>query len=545
MFLKTSCAVLILTAAALAQQSASPEREWPSMKLAVTQDLEYAQIGGKGLSLDLYLPQKPKGPLPVIVWIHGEEGRFAGKYPSPVASMAGNEYAVASIDYRSLKEASFPAQLQDCKAAIRWLRANASKYGLDPAHIGVWGLSEGGRMAALLGTTGGLKEFEGTGGNLDQSSRVQAVVDFAGPVGPGKSTAANPAGYASKDDPPFMILHGDSDRVVPLQQSQTLDSALRKAGVDSTLRTVAGAGNDFKQLRQGEQVELVNQFLDKHLKGGVHVRYWIGKIDPPDDAWVDPIIDEPQGTKYVLFPARSLGPAGQASCLVYLPPDYAKSAAKRYPVLYFLHGGGGSQRTGDIWVQKLDAAIQGGKAPAMIAVLVEGLPGGRYLDTPDGKTPIESVIIKDLVPYIDAHYRTIARRQGRALEGISMGGYGVFHLGFKFPELIGMISGWANGITANGKTYTGAAAPPSSPSDLAESPYTLAEKNLAAIRNGTAIRIIVGTDDFTLAANEEFHAHLVRLGIPHEYKVVKGIYHGYKEYYENLDFTFFKTIATK
>ena len=90
-------------------------------------------------------------------------------------------YAVASINYRLSQHAVFPAQIEDCKAAIRWLRANAAKYGLDPDHIGVWGASAGGHLVAMLGTTGGVKEFEGTGGNLDQSSRVQCVVDWFGP----------------------------------------------------------------------------------------------------------------------------------------------------------------------------------------------------------------------------------------------------------------------------------------------------------------------------------------------------------------------------
>jgi len=530
--------LLFLNSAALAQPNASPEREWPSMKFTLERNLEYTRVGGKGLTLDLYLPQQPKSPVPVILWIHGEAGQFVNKYPSPVARMVGNEYAVTSIDYRSFGEASSPAQIEDCRAAIRWLRANAGKYNLDADHFGAWGLSEGGRLAALLGTSAGLKE-------ADQSSRVQAVVDFAGPVSLGKGKALNPARNVSKDAPPFLILHGDRDKTVPSQQSQLLDSALRKAGVDSTLRLVKGAGHEFKQLRQGELVELVSNFLDKHLKGDVHVRYWLGKIDPPADAWVDPIIDEPVGTRYKIFSAAALGPGGQASYLIYLPPDYEKAKTRRYPVLYYLHGGNGSQRVGDIWVQKLDAAIKEGKVPAMIAVLVEGLPGGRYLDSPDGKTPIESVIMKDLIPHIDATYRTIPRREARVLEGLSMGGYGAFHLGFKYPELFGMISGLCNGLSVPNTGSTAPGRAPASPSDLAANPFVLAEKNLAAIRGKIAIRVIVGTEDFTLAVNEAFHAHLTKLGIPHEYKILQGVSHGYKEYYENQDFSFFKTIAAK
>ena len=126
-----------------------------------------------------------------------------------------------------------------------------------------------------------------------------------------------------------------------------------------------------------------------------------------------------------------------------------------------------------------------------------------------------------------------------------MGGYGVFHLGFKYPELFGMISGLCNGIPAPGKKYDGTDGSAQSLSDKAADPYTLAEKNLDAIRGHTKIRIIVGTEDFTLKANEAFHAQLVKLGIPHDYQIYPNVVHGYKEYYERHDFGFFKTIATR
>ena len=501
--------------------------------------LEYTQVDGRSLLLDVYTPhteyQTPgdhaEAPLPVIVWIHGEEGQFSGRYPTPVARMVGNGYVVASIDYRSSAEASPTQQLEDCRAAIRWLRTNAGKYNLDADRIGVWGISEGGRLAALLGTSAGLEQ-------PDPASRVQAVVDFSGTAG---NKGLRPVSYAAHDDAPIMIVHGDLDKVVPLRESQALNAALRKAGANSTLEVVKGAGHDFKQLHQGDSVEHVNNFLDQNLNGGKHVRFWLGKIDPPDDAWVDPIIDEPAGTQYVTFAAPSLGPGRMASYLVYLPPGYDKTPAKRYPVLYYFHGGGGSQRVGDIWVQKLDAAIKAGVCPSMIAVLVEGLPGGGFLDSPDGKTPIESVIIKDLIPYIDANYRTIPRRESRALEGLSMGGSGAFHFGFKYPEMFSMIYGMCAGVSdpnaaTRGRARTGY--------ELANNPFILAETNLAAIKGRFKIRSVVGTDDFTLEVNKAFDARLTALGIPHEFKIVPHVSHGYKEYYEILDFSFFKTIGT-
>jgi endo-1,4-beta-xylanase len=461
------------------------------MKFAVERNLEYSRAAGKSLALDLYLPQQARQPLPVILWIHGGQSR----YPTPIARLVGNEYAVASLDYRTL---------DDCRAALRWLRDNGPKYNLDVAHIGVWGFGEGGRLAALLAA--------------DPEARLQAAVDFAGPA------------KAAKSGAPLLIVHGDRD--------------LPKAGADSTLVVVKGAARDFQQLREGAGADTVENFLDKHLKNGAHVRFWLGKIDPVGDAWVDPIIDAPTGTLYRTFPAASLGPHGEASYLIYLPPAYVKDRATRYPVIYYLHGGGGSQRVGDIWVQKLDAAIHDGVIPPMIAVLVEGLPDGRFLDSPDGKRPIESVIMKDLIPHIDATYRTIPRREARVLEGLSMGGYGVFHLGFKYPEMFGMLSGLCNGLSDPAAPLAPGRAP-ATPADLAANPFVLAEKNLAAIQSRTPIRIIVGTEDFTLPVNEAFHARLTKLGIPHEYRILPNVSHGYKEYYEQLDFSFFKTIATR
>jgi acetyl esterase/lipase len=439
--------LFLLPSLALAQVATGviPGREWPATKFTLDRGLEYTQVDGRSLLLDVYTPhteyQTPGGqaetPLPVIVWIHGETGQFSGRYPTPVARMVGNGYVVASIDYRSSAEASPTQQLEDCRAAIRWLRTNAGKYNLDAERIGAWGISEGGRLAALLGTPAGLEQ-------PDPASRIQAVVDFSGTAG---NKGLDPVSYATQDNAPIMIVHGDLDKVVPLRASQALDAALRKAGANSTLEVVKGAGHDFKQLHQGDSVEQVNNFLDQNLNGGKHVRFWLGKIDPPDDAWVDPIIDEPLGTRYVTFAAPSLGSGRMASYLIYLPPGYDKSPMKRYPVLYYFHGGGGSQRVGDIWVQKLDAAIKAGVCPPMIAVLVEGLPGGGFLDSPDGKSPIESVIIKDLIPHIDATYRTISRRESRALEGLSMGGSGAFHFGFKYPEMFSMIYGMCAGVS--------------------------------------------------------------------------------------------------
>jgi acetyl esterase/lipase len=207
---------------------------------------------------------------------------------------------VASIGYRLSQHATFPAQIEDCKAAIRWLRANAKTYQLDPDHIGAWGASAGGHLVALLGTTGGVKELEGKGSNAEQSSRVQGVVDFFGPTeflqmdahavkgaflkhDPANSPEsrliggaiqenvekvkrANPVQYVTKDAPPFFIAHGEQDPLVPCHQSELLYEALKKAGVEVTLQKIPGAGHGGREFGTDKMQAAVQEFFDKHLK---------------------------------------------------------------------------------------------------------------------------------------------------------------------------------------------------------------------------------------------------------------------------------------
>ena len=276
----------------------------------ILRDLEYARVGDRALLLDLYLPQDARGSLPLIIWIHGGAWRMGSK-DNPRAARIVGRYAVASISYRLSQEATFPAQIHDCKAAVRWLRANAQRYDLDPARFGAWGASAGGHLAALLGTSHRVAELEGDQGNLAHSSRVQAVCDFFGPsdflrmddvsppassrapasapgsmvhdapdspesqlVGgpiqenPDRVARANPITYVTPDDPPFLIVHGEDDDTVIANQSELLYAALRGAGIDSTLRLVPGAGHGFQGATEGQLAQIdcwVDAFFDQHL----------------------------------------------------------------------------------------------------------------------------------------------------------------------------------------------------------------------------------------------------------------------------------------
>ena len=249
-------------------------------------NLEYIEGGHSRNRLDLYLPDKTDKPLPVIVYIHAGGWTAGDKAGCPLLSFVTNGYAVAAINYRFSQDAIFPAQIHDCKAAVRWLRANAESYHLDSDHFGVWGSSSGAQLAALLGTTAGIKEFEGQGGNREQSSRVQAVVEIAGPsdfLTAGAQTTrtkylggealqnkamaikASPITYVSKDACPFVIIHGDKDERVPVSQSEVFATALKQAGVDTTLVIVKGAGHNGPGFRSLENMKQINEFFGKYL----------------------------------------------------------------------------------------------------------------------------------------------------------------------------------------------------------------------------------------------------------------------------------------
>ncbi|MXV74770.1 alpha/beta hydrolase [Candidatus Poribacteria bacterium] len=263
--------------------------------VTVHRDLVYVKDGHERQKLDLYVPDTGEN-LPLIIWIHGGAWRGGNKTHYVPKAYLNAGYAGASINYRLSQHAVFPAQIEDVKAAVRWLRANAETYRLDPNRFAAWGSSAGGHLVAMLGTAGDIEEFE-VGGNLGVSSQVQAVVDYYGPTdflqmdahrfpdglvhdapdspesqlvgGPiqehkERVARANPITYVSKDDPPFLIIHGDQDKLVPYQQSVLLKDALEKAGVSVKFYRVEGGGHGW--FKDPKVPELTKAFLEKHLK---------------------------------------------------------------------------------------------------------------------------------------------------------------------------------------------------------------------------------------------------------------------------------------
>ncbi len=256
--------------------------------------IEYANPDGQHLQLNLARPKAGSGPFPTILCIHGG-GFRAGKregYDTQCIHLAQHGYVAVTITYRLAPKYPFPAAIFDTKAAVRWLRANAAKYAIDPDRIGVTGGSAGGHLAQFLGVTGDVKEFEGDGGNPNQSSKVACVVNYYGPSDFTKSYGksvdaaevlplflggnlestrqnhlrASPLYWVTPNTAPTLCVHGTDDKYVAHEQAEWLIDKLKAAGVEAELLTLQGAGHGFKGADADAAEKAMVAFFDKHLK---------------------------------------------------------------------------------------------------------------------------------------------------------------------------------------------------------------------------------------------------------------------------------------
>lgn len=264
----------------------------------IIEDITYAQVDGEPLRLDLYLPSGVENP-PLVVWVHGGAWRAGSKDNMPLTALVKQGFAVASVDYRLSPVAMFPAQIHDCKAAIRFLRASADKYGFHPKRIGVAGSSAGGHLAALIGVTNDHPKLEGeVGQHNDQSSSVQAIVDYYGPTNfltilkqstphglsvrvpalelligghpdkkPDLARFASPVFHVTADDPPLLLIHGDQDPQVPINQSHELHGLYKQRDLPVTFEVVHGGAHGGSAFFDERRNELVREFFQTHLQG--------------------------------------------------------------------------------------------------------------------------------------------------------------------------------------------------------------------------------------------------------------------------------------
>jgi enterochelin esterase-like enzyme len=256
----------------------------------------------------------------------------------------------------------------------------------------------------------------------------------------------------------------------------------------------------------------------------------------PAAHWVDPDTSTPLGTEYKTFHSQASG--GEVSYLIWLPPGYETDSNRRWPVVYWLHGLGGDQRTGvKCFLPQLIDAVAAGTAPPVIAVFANGMVDSFYHNSPDGKWPIENMVINDLVPHIDATYRTISQRHARAIEGYSMGGYGTAYLGFKYPQIFGVVSIMAGALfeekSMNRHT------------DILDKMYggefknwqdhhalRYVQKNAKYIREHSTVRLVCGEKDPLLPGNRLMDSTLNQLNIKHTFDIVPDIAHSSMKFYE-------------
>ncbi len=282
--------VFVLLLWALAGRAAESNR------VQIIRDIEYAQVAEHSLKLDLFLPaQKARSPL--ILWVHGGAWRSGSKKDMPLTELVGEGYAVASVDYRLSTQAKFPAQIHDIKAAVRFLRGHGTDWRLPTKKILIAGDSAGGHLAALVGVSNGHTELEGgVGTNRTQSSEVQGIISFYGganlttilkqstPHGlsvrvpaldllfggqpddvPALAKLASPVFHVDKSDPPLLLLHGDQDPQMPVNQALELAGAYQKVKAPVQLEIVHGAAHGGVMFYDDERMMLVRNFLKRHF----------------------------------------------------------------------------------------------------------------------------------------------------------------------------------------------------------------------------------------------------------------------------------------
>jgi len=288
-------APLLVVLSSYAQQS--PDQSALSAMLTKTDDIAYAAVDGRELLLDVYLPNAVSNP-PLIVYVHGGAWRGGSKEMPPIAALVEDGFAIASLDFRLSGEAMFPAQIHDIKAAIRYLRGNSTRFGYDASKLAILGSSSGGHLVALMGVTNGHDALEGDLGDyLNQSSDVQAVVSYYGasnltsilaqstPHGlrvrvpaldlliggqpedvESMARLASPVFHVDANSAPLLMLHGDQDPQMPINQSHELHNAYKQLNLAVEFEVVHGAAHGGEAFYNAASNAIVKSFLDKHLR---------------------------------------------------------------------------------------------------------------------------------------------------------------------------------------------------------------------------------------------------------------------------------------
>jgi enterochelin esterase-like enzyme/predicted alpha/beta-hydrolase family hydrolase len=521
---------------------------------------------GDGLALrGILIKPAGKGPFPAVLISHGLGGSAAAFGMGKAREMARWGLVAIACDYThaggpggkkldagGAERQSFGASVENLRRASKCLDILASLPEVDPKKLCAYGHSMGGFVTIGLAAK-------------EPQRLVAAAISGSG-IAPREGFPAPSSARAANIKTPFIIFHGSIDNTVRPAQSLALQEILDRNGVACERHVFEGVNHPVDRDKAQEVFSLMRHWFAtyKLVEPGAVVaapaapasaptaiaqkakqRPAVSTGGPPE--WIREKI-EAKNAQYKTFPSKAIGQ--EVSYFIYLPAVYERAPETRFPVMYWLHGIGGAQTGVPRLIERFDAAIETGKMPPVLIVFVNGVRNSFYCDSADGKLPVETVIIKDLIPHIDATYRTIAQREARIIEGFSMGGFGAAHLGFKYPELFGAVSIIDGALLDVNSMQTRHA-------DLyerifggsedrfaAENPWTLVEKNADQIRGRTAIRLAVGA---LVAGNRALHEKLTRRDIDHDYDVFE-VGHNHAAIYDSLgeeNWKFYRTTVSK
>ena len=573
-------AALFAAVAAIAQPNGFGGWQMPEIKMEYSQkfaDVNYAGDDAVYHNMDIYLPKVEKDVYPVVVHIYGSawfsnNSKGMADLGTIVQKLLDNGYAVVTPNHRSSADAKFPAQINDIKAAIRFVRAHADEYKLDPTFVATSGFSSGGHLSSLAATSGGVRQLEGTVGEcLEFSSRVNAACDWSGPIDMFKMNcdeprkwggtpeealvghdyeeqyeqqfrAISPLTYLDPSDPPLIVFHGQKDNVVPFCQGVELYDEINKLGIRTELHLEPEGGHGFNMYTEANlnaMVDFLNAAYNEsrikedfvpssfnqpgqdypmvnsqgyarfrvHLpeaksvvvtlglggRGGTALKkgadgYWTGTTDGPMDEGfhyyhliVDGGVLNDPGTGFfygscrwesgieipahdqdffamknvphgnlqkVLFWSESTKECRVAN--VYTPAGYEKGK-KKYPVLYLQHGWGENETSWPVQGKAgliMDNMIAEGRIEPFIVVMTYGMTNDIKFGHINEFTAEEfqEVLVNELIPYVDSHFRTIADRNHRAMAGLSMGGVTTRLITLRRPDVFGYWCLFSGGI---------------------------------------------------------------------------------------------------